>query len=226
MTKKKLALILTTVALVVSLTIGGTLAYLTDKGDVTNTFTVGNVDISIDEPHWDDTTDGKDMLPGDTLVKDPIIAAVDGDSYMRVKMEIIDTTTGLAITDVARINLILSTIYTDTTYTFATVGTNIVEGQKYSAASIAAFVGINTTKFDFDATRVAAPGVRYYNYNSIFKAADSDQVVLFTNIVMPTDFTNTQITLLGSYSLKLSAEAIQSDNFTNAAAAFTALDAA
>ncbi|OJU12224.1 MAG: hypothetical protein BGN88_14140 [Clostridiales bacterium 43-6] len=227
MTKKKLAIILAAAVLVISLAAGSTLAYLTDKGDVTNTFTMGNVDIDLTEPHWDDTTDGKVLVPGDTLVKDPVVAATEGDSYMRVKVEIIDTTTGLPITDTNRINLILSTIYTDPTYVIGgTVGTNIVEGTKYSAASIASFAGTNTADFTFDTTRAGDPSVRYYNYNSIFKTSDSDKAVLFTNVVIPTDFDNADLALLGSFSLKITAQAIQSDNFASAAAAFTALDAA
>ncbi|PKM63232.1 MAG: hypothetical protein CVU97_01495 [Firmicutes bacterium HGW-Firmicutes-21] len=79
-------------------------------------------------------------------------------------------------------------------------------------------------------TTAANPGVRYYNYNGIFHADEdaslSDKVVLFTNIVIPTDFANAEIALLGSYKIKMTAQAIQSDNFIDASEAFTALDAA
>ena len=228
MSKKKAAVVLASTVLIASLVIGGTLAYLTDTGAVTNTFTMGNVDIDLAEPNWEDETSGKELVPGDTLVKDPIVAAVEGNSYMRVKMEIIDTATGLAIADTDRISLILSTIYTDTTYDAATAapGTNIVAGTKYAAADVAAFAGVNTADFAFDVTRTADPAVRYYNYGGIFTTGTSPKTALFTNIVIPSDFTKTETSLLGSYSVVLTAQAIQSDNFASSAEAFTALDAA
>ena len=53
--KKVVALLLCAVLLVVG-SVAGTLAYLADTDDVVNTFTVGKVDIKLDEKN----TDGKD----------------------------------------------------------------------------------------------------------------------------------------------------------------------
>ena len=86
MNAKKWAILITTVALAVSLTIGGTLAYLTSTQSATNTFTVGNVQIGLSEPNWNNANDGKNMLPGNTYNKDPLITAIQGKSYMRVKL--------------------------------------------------------------------------------------------------------------------------------------------
>lgn len=64
--KKSIAL-LVAVSMIVGCIIGGTLAWLTaTTGPVTNTFTVGNVDIDLTET----TTDYK-MVPGNTIDKDP-----------------------------------------------------------------------------------------------------------------------------------------------------------
>lgn len=64
--KKSIAL-LVAVSMIVGCVIGGTLAWLTaTTGPVTNTFTVGNVDITLAET----TTDYK-MVPGNTIDKDP-----------------------------------------------------------------------------------------------------------------------------------------------------------
>lgn len=83
---KKIITGIAAITLVAALGIGGTLAYLTDSEKVTNTFSVADLDITLTEPEWDDTTDGKDMEPGDTVKKDPTVNAVKGDSYVRVIM--------------------------------------------------------------------------------------------------------------------------------------------
>lgn len=68
MKKKTLALLLALV-LVFGAAVGGTIAYLTDTtGPVTNTFTVGNIDIDLDETK----TDFK-MVPGCDIAKDPVV---------------------------------------------------------------------------------------------------------------------------------------------------------
>lgn len=66
MKKRTLALILALV-LVFGAAVGGTIAYLTDTtGPVTNTFTVGNIDISLAE-----TATNFKMVPGCDITKDP-----------------------------------------------------------------------------------------------------------------------------------------------------------
>jgi len=66
---KPVALLLA-IALLVGTAVGGTLAWLTDKTDpVKNTFTVGNVDIELDET----TGEEYKMIPGYTIDKDPKI---------------------------------------------------------------------------------------------------------------------------------------------------------
>lgn len=64
-TKKLMAAV--AVALTLCVTIGGTLAWLTDKTESkVNTFTVGNIDIDLGE-----TTSDYKMVPGNTIAKDP-----------------------------------------------------------------------------------------------------------------------------------------------------------
>ena len=72
--KKKLTLVVS-LLLVMALSIGGTLAYLTAQTDaVTNTFTIGNITISLAEK----TTGDYKIVPGDTVEKDPSITVVKG----------------------------------------------------------------------------------------------------------------------------------------------------
>ncbi len=65
----KIVLVLLAVVLLVGGTIGGTLAWLTAKTNaVTNTFTVGNIDITLTE-----TKNDFKMVPGSTIDKDPTV---------------------------------------------------------------------------------------------------------------------------------------------------------
>ena len=84
----KSKLIIAIVAMVCTLTvgIGATLAYLSSiSGPVINTFTVGEVGISLTE-----TTGGDyQMIPGTTVAKDPVVTVKKGseECYVYVKLE-------------------------------------------------------------------------------------------------------------------------------------------
>lgn len=83
-------------------TVFGTLAYLTDDDAVTNTFTVGNVEIELDEEVVDEygvaqnerTQKGNNykLIPGHTYVKDPTVTVKKGSekSYVRMIVTITD----------------------------------------------------------------------------------------------------------------------------------------
>ena len=96
MKKKTLALLLALV-LVFGAAVGGTIAYLTDTTDpVTNTFTVGKVDITLTETFNTDTNnDGTNdawkaqLIPGTTYTKDPVVTVTDDseDCWLFVKFE-------------------------------------------------------------------------------------------------------------------------------------------
>ncbi len=100
MKARKILVSLAALALVAAISIGGTLAYLTQQKTVTNTFTVGNVTITMDETDVDDSTkdaardteNSYKLLPGKTYTKDPIIH-VDANSescylFVTIKNEI------------------------------------------------------------------------------------------------------------------------------------------
>lgn len=83
--KKKILVACLCVALAVLTIAGTTLAYLTSKTEaVVNTFTVGNIDITLTET----TTDYK-MVPGSTIAKDPKVTVKAGseDCWLFVKVE-------------------------------------------------------------------------------------------------------------------------------------------
>ena len=94
--KKKLTLVVS-LLLVMALSIGGTVAWLTDETDaITNTFTLGNVDITLTET-WNTDTDGNKVndawsakfVPGKEMAKDPKVTVVEGSEacYIYVKVE-------------------------------------------------------------------------------------------------------------------------------------------
>lgn len=81
---KKALLLVLCAALLVSATVFGTLAYLTDSEAVTNTFTIGKIKLTLDEAPVDpngDAIEGEDrvqendyhLLPGHDYDKDPIV---------------------------------------------------------------------------------------------------------------------------------------------------------
>ncbi len=83
--KKKTFIIALCLALVVAFAAGGAIAWLTaTTGTVTNTFTVGNIDIDLTET----TTDYK-MVPGNTIAKDPKVTVKAGSEacWLFVKIE-------------------------------------------------------------------------------------------------------------------------------------------
>ena len=73
--KKKIISLCLVVALGATAVVGGTLAYFTDKDQEVNTFTVGNVDIDLTEPKWEETgkAEAVDAYPGEALAKDPTV---------------------------------------------------------------------------------------------------------------------------------------------------------
>ena len=79
MKKKSILMAAIAVMLVAVLVVGGTLAYFTDTKSATNTFTMGNVAITLDETDVNNpearTANGNtyNVYPGQTVQKDPIV---------------------------------------------------------------------------------------------------------------------------------------------------------
>ena len=86
MKKKILALCLVVVLAVTAIT-GVTLAYFTDTDKATNTFTVGNVDIELDEPNWN-PNDTHNIMPGASFGKDPTITVEQGSEDCYVFLDV------------------------------------------------------------------------------------------------------------------------------------------
>ncbi len=76
--KKKLIVVVLAVTVIASAAIGATLAYFFDSKEATNTFTVGNVQIRLDEPAWvaSGQGDAPEVYPGEPLAKDPKVTNI------------------------------------------------------------------------------------------------------------------------------------------------------
>lgn len=95
-TRTKALLLTLCAVLLVTASVMGTMAYLTSTDEVKNTFTVGNVAITLDETDVDDSTPNADrdkansykLMPGHEYTKDPIVhvASTSEDCYLFVKV--------------------------------------------------------------------------------------------------------------------------------------------
>lgn len=87
--KKKLLSLGLVVAFGAIAVVGGTLAYFTDTETANNTFTVGNVDITLEELLWDADTSDKLLMPGVEFAKDPTITNIGSeDAYVFLQMDL------------------------------------------------------------------------------------------------------------------------------------------
>jgi predicted ribosomally synthesized peptide with SipW-like signal peptide len=110
---KKIAIVVAAIALIAVIgVVGSTLAFFTDTDTKTNTFTMGNVDGTLEEKDKDGPIDGTginfpDITPGDDLHKEPYMVlggnSSDALARMNVKIDIQnvdDTTKGKVLADI------------------------------------------------------------------------------------------------------------------------------
>ena len=88
--KKKSFVMVLALVLVFAVAVGGVVAWLTaTTGPVKNTFTVGDINITLTEEAGKDAEYQFKMVPGNTIAKDPKVTVVGGseDCYLFVKVE-------------------------------------------------------------------------------------------------------------------------------------------
>lgn len=99
-TRNKIMLLALCMAALIAVSVLGTMAYLTSTDTVTNTFTVGKVDITLDEAKVSDAgvavtpaervkANSYKLMPGHSYTKDPTVHVTDGSEncYIFVKVE-------------------------------------------------------------------------------------------------------------------------------------------
>ena len=211
-----------------------TYSYFTEKEEVTNVFTVGDFDISLKEPEWNPKDgDGVNMYPGYTVYKNPTArnmteqGAGEQPCYLQMRMKI-QNEEGKIITDQKTLDRIRQTIRYDSSYTGSWSKTGeagkLQQGRVpgYSEEDMASIPMVNPA---FREVNTGKAGEYLFRYeggeDGIMKAGD--EAVLFTNIVIPTDWGSQDMAQVGRFQIIVSAEAIQSNGFATAEDAFAAL---
>lgn len=224
--------------LLVAAGVFGTLAYLTGTDTVNNTFTVGNVKITLDEAKVN--TDGTPvmgadrvkaneyhLLPGHTYTKDPTVTVKTGSdaSYVRMKVtfnnakEIIALCTDPEFADEVTgtenaFPLIRMVNYTDTAelYWDGLLLDNMFETEEMLAMP---------KYFAYDETADTLTYIFYYRETVTAPTADVVLPVLFDSITVPEWVTGEQLKALNDFRITVIAEAIQAGSFDNAADAWS-----
>ena len=212
--KKKLTLVVTCIVLVAAMVIGGTLAYFTDSKTATNTFTMGNVNIKLDEtdiknPEGDRvTSNAYDVYPGEVVTKDPIVHNTGKNgAYIRATVNVYNW-----------MNLVAA-YYPDFKETFPNDGykaaLNLLVGELGKGWSVVGVVAGDTfTIGQFDAKFVL-------KYDGVL-AAGADTTAMFQTVTIPAGIDNANASSF--QSVKVVAQAIQADGFDTWEAAFAAYD--
>lgn len=164
----------------------GTLAYFTDTDAKNNVITMGNVDIDLEEPNYPGKdNDGviEDIMPNQTIVKDPTITLDENsnDAYVRANIKISALKEGA---------------------NFALTSEEI--------ADLFATINIDKTTWHIDYAN-AATG-EYVVYFKDILTQDNSPVKVFTEVTIPAKWGNKFSNV--SIKLDVTAEAVQSDNFT------------
>lgn len=239
---KKYLAVMATVLGVTGVIIGGTMSYMTEKEEVTNVFTIGDLDIGQHETDWDpeNEEDGLDVYPGYTVYKNPTVKNIsdpaNGEEPCYARMTIyVQDPAGNPITDQTALDLIEKTIRFDGSYTgtYEAKGTaqGLEEGRipGYSLADISSYPMVNPDWVKDDARSTENKWVFNYVGNDQGRLRIGEESTLFTNVVIPTDWNQTQLKSIGSgvagtFKLHIETEAIQAAGFANQAAALNALD--
>lgn len=217
---RRALLLLAAAVLLVSLSVGATLAYLTDSKSVTNTFTVGNVKIKLDEAVLNEydpdtnaytaTTDGArtttnsyHMVPGVKMDKDPTVTVLANseDCYVRAFVTI-------------TYNEAADTVIPDN---FMNTGDeDWVQGYKKDVWVVNAD-GYSVTKADGKVTRTYE--LRYHE-KVLNATSDNALTDIFTSIKLPDDLSNNDMQALDDLKIEIVAHAIQAQGFADADAAW------
>lgn len=209
---KKTLTVLLALVLVIAMSVAGTMAYLTSTDEVVNTFTVGNVQIKLDEAPVDAngaaTTGDRvkansyKLIPGHTYNKDPMVTVLEGSESSYIKMTVTFTKSAELDAIFAPTGAVLTSIF------------NGYDSANWIAKGNTEDTGANTRTYEFwYKEAVAAP------------TADVKLDALFDSITVPGTITNTQLDNIKGMTITVNAYAIQADGFANAEAAWAAYKA-
>ena len=214
--KKKLIAACLSLALLCA-TVMGTMAWLTDRDVAVNTFTVGNVDIKVDETDVD--KDGKPipdndrvqeneyhLLPGCTYTKDPTMTVVKGsvESYVRMILTVHNASDVQAVLDKYALG--------DFSVLIGGWDEDVWEYEGFTEDTTA-----NTISFEF----------RYFETVDASEATE-DVVLpaLFETLIVPGQMTGEEMQDLydGGFKMEIAGHAIQTAGFDTEDAAWAAFE--
>lgn len=234
-TKSKALLLTLCAVLLVAASVLGTMAYLTSSAEVKNTFTVGKVEIKLDEAKVNAdgipvegadrvTANSYKLMPGTTYTKDPTVTVKAGseESYVRMKvtfnnaaalMEMLPSADNLEDYSPAEIALIkkIAPILFLTNYTAVDAGW-LPEYAMFGMEKTLA----DPNYFVYDAANDTVTYIFYYP--TTVTATDKDVVLpaVFTEISLPEHVTGEQLAELNNFKITVVAEAIQAGSFADA----------
>lgn len=196
---KKTLTVLLALVLVIAMSVAGTMAYLTSTDTVTNTFTVGNVAITLDELDTDED-DNKDdnvtmpddtvrdkanaykLIPGVTYTKDPTVHVTAGSEDCWLFVQVVNGISGLE-------------------------AATVTDGYKNIADQMTA-----------NGWTAVSGATNVYAYKD--KVSAGENVVVFEQFKI--DGTANVSTVTGNTKITIKAYAVQAETFDTAAAAWEA----
>ena len=207
---RKILLMAACAVLLVCISVGATVAYLTSTDSVTNTFTVGKVAITLDEAKVN--TDGSlvegaarvkensyKLLPGHTYNKDPMVTVLNGSEPAYIKMTV-------TFDKADKLDAIFAPGGADLTSIF-----NGYDAANWIYKGNTENTTAKTRTYEF-----------WYKETVGAPTADVALDALFDSITVPGDITNAQLDTIAGMTITVNAYAIQADGFADAAAAWAA----
>lgn len=212
MKKSKVLITILCSVLLVTVSVLGTLAYLTSQDEVVNTFTVGKVNITLDEAAVNvDGTEipGADrvkennyhLIPGQTYVKDPTmtVKAKSADSYVRML---------LTLNCADEFDAIYTSDKADLTTIF-----NGYDAVNWVYENVTRDTAKNTITYEFRYKEIVAKS-----------ATDTKLDALFDSITVPGAFDSKDMESIADLKITVVGHAIQATGFANAESAWTAFN--
>lgn len=215
--KKKFLLIIGSLILVTVFSVLGTFAYLTDTDSAVNTFTIGQVDIVLDEADVDEN--GKlilddegnpvdrvkeneyHLIPGQTYIKDPTITvkANSEESYIRMM---------ITINCLKELDAIFAPEGADLTAVFGGYDPEI-----WIYAGEVRDADANTITYEF-------------RYKEVVEGGEEDVVLepLFVTFTLPGEITGEELKTIQDLTITVYGHAIQAAGFTEEDTAWAAFD--
>ena len=203
-TKRKALLLTFCAVLLVVASVLGTIAYLTANDKVTNTFTVGQVAINLDEAkvNPDGTpvanadrvkANSYKLLPGHTYAKDPTVTVLKGSESSYIKMTV-------TFNKATELDAIFAPDGANLTSIFKDYGSDywIAKGNTENTTA-------NTRTYEF-----------WYKEAVGAPTADVKLKALFGSITVPSTINNDQLKTIAGMTITVNAYAIQADGFENA----------